>query len=144
MLKFMSLLGGIAWTVQTRPDIAVFTSALQRKLQAPSGKDVVILHRVLAYLKRKPLKMTYKKVEHPWKLYVISDSSLKGEDQDALAMKSGIIALGDKYGPKLGDNSLQIIEFVSEKQTVFVVALSLPNSMLLWMLFRLLVSSTWH
>ena len=33
-----------------------------------------------------------------------------------LAMKSGIIALGDRYGPKLGDNSLQIIEFVSKKQ----------------------------
>ena len=56
--KFMSLLGGIAWTVQTRPDIAVFTSAVQRKLQPPSGKDVVHLNRVLAYLKRKPLNMT--------------------------------------------------------------------------------------
>ena len=34
----------------------------------------------------------------------------------SLAMKSGIIALGDKYGPKLGDNNLQILEFVSKKQ----------------------------
>ena len=79
----MSLLGGIAWTVQARPDIA-FTSALQRKLQSPSGKDVIHLNSVLAYLKRKPLKLAYKKVEYPWKLYVISDSSFKGEDQDAL------------------------------------------------------------
>ena len=34
----------------------------------------------------------------------------------SLAMKSGIIALDDKYGPKLGDNNLQILEFVSKKQ----------------------------
>ena len=115
--KFMSLLGGVAWTVQTRPDIAVFTAALQRKLQNPTGRDVVNLNRVLAYLKRKPLKFTFRKVNNPWRLYVISDSSFKGEDDDALAMRSGIIALGDKDGPKIGDNPIQILEFVSKKQT---------------------------
>lgn len=114
--QFLSLLGGIAWTVQTRPDIAVFTAALQRKLQCPTGRDVIHLNRVLSYLKRKPLKLVYRKVNRPWKVYVISDSSFKGEDDDALAMKSGIIALGDKDGPHIGENPLQIIEFVSRKQ----------------------------
>ena len=57
--QFMSLLGGIAWTVQTRPDIAVFTAALQRKLQSQTGRDVAKLNRVLAYLKRKPMKLYY-------------------------------------------------------------------------------------
>ena len=114
---FMSLLGGIAWVVQTRPDIAIFVAALQRKLQAPCGKDVVNLNRVLAYVKRKPMKMTYHKLSKPWRLYVVSDSSFRGEDDDALAMRSGIVALGNKDGPCVGPNSLQILEFVSKKQT---------------------------
>ena len=115
--QFMSLLGGVAWTVQTRPDIAVFTAALQRKLQSPVGRDVIHLNRVLAYLKRKPLKFTYKRISDPWRLLVISDSSFKGEGDDALAMRSGIIALGSKSGPCVGRNSIQILEFVSKKQT---------------------------
>jgi hypothetical protein len=69
--QFMSLLGGVAWVVQTRPDIAVFVAALQRKLQIPVGRDIVHLNRVLSFIKRKPLKMTYRKVNNPWKMYVI-------------------------------------------------------------------------
>ena len=115
--QYLSLLGGISWVTQSRPDVAVFVAALQRKLQAPCGKDIINLNRVLAYLKRNPLKFTYRKVNKPWRLYVISDSSFKGEENDALAMRSGIIALGDKDGPVVGDNSLQIIEFVSKKQS---------------------------
>lgn len=43
----MNLLGGVAWVVQTRPDVAVFIAALQRKSQAPTAKDVENLNRVL-------------------------------------------------------------------------------------------------
>ena len=56
-------------------------------------------------------------MDNPWKLLVISDSSFKGEDQKALAMKSGIIALGNKNGPIVGNNPLQVLEFVSKKQS---------------------------
>lgn len=116
-MQFMSHLGGIAWTVQTRPDIAVFTAALQRKLQSPTGRDIIHLNRILAYLKRKPLKRFYRKVDRPWKVYVISDSSFKGSEDDALAMRSGIIAFGNKDGPVVGSNPIQIIEYVSKKQS---------------------------
>ena len=115
--QYLSLLGGVAWVVQTRPDIAIFVSALQRKLQAPCGKDVVNLNRVLAYVKRKPLKFTYHKLRNPWRIFVISDSSFKGEGDDALAMRSGVIALGDRDGPKVGQNGLQVLEFVAKKQS---------------------------
>lgn len=99
--------------VQTRPDVAVFVAALQRKLQEPNGQDLINLNRVLSYVKRKPLSLVYHKIPDAWKLYVISDSSFKGEDDSALAMRSGIIALGSKQGPKPGLNHLQLIEFVS-------------------------------
>ncbi|CAE7152098.1 unnamed protein product [Symbiodinium pilosum] len=52
--QYMSLLGGLAWVVQTRPDIAVFISALQRQLATALDNgtnalflDMVIDHRGL-------------------------------------------------------------------------------------------------
>ena len=52
---FMSLLGGISWVTQTRPDVAVFVSALQRRLKQPRACDVMNLNRVLKCLKLRPL-----------------------------------------------------------------------------------------
>ena len=106
--QYLSLSGGVAWVVPTRPDIAIFVSTLQRKLQAPCGKDVMNLSRVLAYVKRRPLKFTYHKLRNPWRIFVISDSSFRGEEDDALAMRSGVIALSDRDGPHVGQNGLQV------------------------------------
>ena len=52
------------------------------------------------------------KENNPWRMYVTSDSSFKAEENDGLAMRSGIIALGDKDGPQIGNNPIQILEFV--------------------------------
>ena len=114
--KYMSLLGGVAWTVQTRPDIAVFVAALQRRMQSLTVRDVLNSNRVLKYLKVKPLELRYVKIDGPWSLVAISDSSFKGEDQDFLAVRSGVIALASD-GIHRGENRLHILEFVSKKQT---------------------------
>ena len=114
---YMSLLGGIAWTVQTRCDIAVFVSALQRKLKAPTGRDVVNLNKLVQYVKDNPLKLRYTRVAAPWRLIAISDSSYRGDDNDCLAMRSGLICLASKNGIEKGFNTLQMLEFVSKKQS---------------------------
>ena len=114
---FMSLIGGLAWCVQTRMDVAIFVGALQRRLQKPCVEDVLNLNRVLRYVKAKPLALVFKKIPMPWQVVAISDSGFKGEDQDHLAIRSGIVALVGKDFPTLGDNNLQIVEFVSKKQT---------------------------
>ena len=115
--QFMSLLGGIAWVVQTRPDAAVFVSALQRRLKEPCVQDIININRVLKYLKLKPLEVTYHKIVGPWKLVAVSDSAFKSEDQDCLAVRSGIIALTGRRGIEQGVNQMQLVEFVSKKQT---------------------------
>ena len=114
---YMSLLGGLAWCVQTRIDVAIFIGTPQRKLQNPSVEDIPNLNRVLRYVKAKPLAMRFKRMNHPWRLVAISDSGFKGEGQDHLAIRSGIIALVSEEFPKLGVNQTQIIEYVSKKQT---------------------------
>jgi hypothetical protein len=114
---YMSLVGGLAWVVQTRPDIAVFVAALQRKLKQPTVQDLLDANRVLKYLKLKPLSLTYRRLQHPWRLVAISDSAFKSDGTDCLAMRSGVIALCNKDGIVKGTNDLQVLEFVSKKQS---------------------------
>ena len=53
--SFRSLLGGVGWLTQTRPDVMVYVSALQRVMSEPKAKHVIALNKVLRYIKRKPL-----------------------------------------------------------------------------------------
>ena len=115
--SFRSLLGGLAWVVQTRPDVAIYISALQRHLQDPRAVDVLNANRVLRYLKLHPLSMKIRRVNAPWQLIVVSDSAYKSDTQDCLAMRSGAIFLADKTGLRQGINNVQLVDFVSKKQT---------------------------
>ncbi|CAJ1416651.1 unnamed protein product [Effrenium voratum] len=85
---YMSLLGGVAWTTQTRMDIIVYVSALQRKLQSPVVEDLLKLNRLVRYIKQNPLKLVYHKITGPLKLMAITDSAYRGEDQDHLAVST--------------------------------------------------------
>ena len=115
--SFRSLLGGLAWVVQTRPDVAIYISALQRHLQDPRAVDVLNANRVLRYLKLHSLSMKIRRVNAPWQLIVVSDSAYKSDTQDCLAMRSGAIFLADKTGLRQGINNMQLVDFVSKKQT---------------------------
>ena len=44
--RFRSLIGAVAWIVQTMPDIVVFVSALQRKMKEPVALEVLNLNRL--------------------------------------------------------------------------------------------------
>ena len=112
---FRSLLGGVAWMVQTRPDAVVYISCLQRHMDKPRAIDVVNLNRVLKFMKRKPLSLTFRAVENPWVLLVISDSAFQSKEQDCLALRSGIIALASKTASG-GKYIVQPIEFLCKKQ----------------------------
>jgi hypothetical protein len=114
---YRSLLGGVAWVTQTRLDIAVYVGSLQRKLQQPRVLDVLNLNRLLKYIKKHPLAMRFKRIANPWRLVAISDSGFKGEDDDHLAIRSGLVCLVNKDFPKLGANEIQVIEYVSKKQS---------------------------
>jgi len=47
---FMSLLGGVGWVVQTRPDVITYVGALQRNLKKPKAVHLRRLNRVVRYL----------------------------------------------------------------------------------------------
>ena len=111
----MSLLGGVGWVVQTRPDVITYVGALQRNLKKPKAVHLRRLNRVVRYLQTHPLCIRYHKVPAPTKLGVISDSAFRADEPDCLAIKSGIIGLmhdsktsfSGKFSP---------IEWISRKQ----------------------------
>ena len=113
---FMSLLGGVGWVVQTRPDVAAYVGALQRHLKNPKVKHLKRLNRVVRYVKAHPLVLKFKRVPPPTCLGIISDSAFQAKDQDCLAVKSGIVCLMQKSVSTV-DGSVSPIEWVSKKQT---------------------------
>ena len=92
---FLTLLGGVGWTLLTRSDIAVYTTALQRVQHGPCIKHVVKLNRVLRWMRRKPCKIKFVKLKPPLRLIVISDSAFKRTDVSALAVKGHLLGLGE-------------------------------------------------
>jgi len=112
--NFMSLLGGVGWVVQTRPDVITYVGALQRHLKKPKTKHARALNRVVNYLKTHPLTIRFHKVQGPTKLAIVSDSAYKAADPDCLAIKSGIIMLMHD-GPN-SNCKVAPIEWLSKKQ----------------------------
>ena len=86
---FMSLLGGVAWTVLTRPDIADYVQALQRRASAPRIADCRRLNAVVRCLKRQRVGIWYEKLAGEVSLTVFSDAAFKTmpEESSGLALR---------------------------------------------------------
>jgi hypothetical protein len=113
--KYLSLLGGLSWLIQTRLDIAVYVQALQRASQSPRVEHLIRLNKVTKWCKRTKAKILYVKLTSPVKLAVISDSAFRKEDKTGLAMRGAIVALCEQAIDHPG-GKLQILEFWSRKQ----------------------------
>eukprot|EP00971_Amphidinium_carterae_P303463 6029995-Amphidinium_carterae.1 len=93
---YWSLLGGVAWLKQTRPDICVMVHALQRVAHNPSKEDAIKLNSVLKYAKRKPLGLRYPKLpEGQMKLHLFSDATYKVQPEctSGLSVRGSCLAL---------------------------------------------------
>ena len=74
---FMTLLGAVAWVLQTRMDIAVYVSALQRHMHAPRAIDLRRLNRVILWTQRNPKGLEYHQLPEPRVLLAIGDSAFQ-------------------------------------------------------------------
>ena len=63
------------------------------------------------------MRMTFRRLDQPWKIVTISGSGFNGEDEDHWAIRSGMICPVNKDFPIFGRNQLQIVEFISRKQS---------------------------
>ena len=92
---FLTLLGAVAWLLQTRMEIAVYVSALQRKMHAPRAIDLRRLNRVIRWAQRNPKGLTYKRLPEPRVLLAVGDSAFQAPtEEEIVAGKDPLVMRG--------------------------------------------------
>ena len=85
MACFLTLLGAVAWLLQTRMEIAVYVSALQRKMQQPRAVELRRLNRVIRWVQRNPKGLTYQRLPEPRVLLAVGDSAFQAPSEEEMA-----------------------------------------------------------
>ena len=115
---FLSLLMTIAYALLTRPDVAVFISALQRESHRAQVIHVRRLNKVLEWLQANPRKITYPVMKYPTALLQISDSSYKARAEDGLSVRGLVsvrVSLEDVQAGKQ-QTPCHLLDFASKQQ----------------------------
>ena len=81
----MTLLGATAWLLQTRMEIAVYVSALQRHMHEPRAVDLRRLNRVTRWAQRNPRGLTYRQLPEPRVLLAVGDSAFQAPSEEDIA-----------------------------------------------------------
>ena len=109
--KFMSLLGGLSWLIQTRADICVYVTALQRAATKATVAHVIKINKLTKWVRRKQCRLTYNRpTSHEFVLACISDSAFRTEPGSSVALRGAMI------GTLFADNVFHPMEFFCRKQ----------------------------
>ena len=90
---FMTLLGAVAWLLQTRIEVAVYVSPLQRHMHAPRAIDLRRLNRVIRWVQRHPRGLTYQQLPEPRVLLAVGDSAFQAPSDEELASGKGPLVM---------------------------------------------------
>ena len=116
---YWSLLGGIAWLLQTRADICPFVGFLQRAAQKPLIRHVRLINRVLRYVRRVPSGMLFQRLVPPARLVVVADAAYKAKPnaQECLALRGYIIMLvgSNKTDSQCPGGVCNVLDYISKK-----------------------------
>ena len=112
---YMTLLGGVGLTLNTRHDVAVYCGPLLRAQQTPHVKHVIMLNRVVKWIRRKSCVITFVILIPPLKVLVVSDSAFKRQDESPVACRGSMLVLGTDSGENPGGD-LHVIDYQSKKQ----------------------------
>jgi hypothetical protein len=98
---FVSLLGGAAWTVLTRGDLAVYIQALQRRGGQPRITDCRKLNLVVRFLGRHKIGVMYRRLDGDIRLLGFSDSAFKAQEDEGsgLAIRGLAVLLAADVRP---------------------------------------------
>ena len=112
---YQSLLGAVAWTVNTRAEIAIFVGALQRVAKSPRYIDLKRLNTVLKFMKKHPMDTVFRRLVGPLKIIAVSDSAFKRQDESPLACRGSLTLLCTDTQDVLGGN-IHILDYDCKKQ----------------------------
>ncbi|CAE7741630.1 unnamed protein product [Symbiodinium microadriaticum] len=116
--QFLSLLMTIAYGLLTRPDVAVFITALQRESHQAKTIHAKRLNVLLKWLQANPRKITFPAMTRPDALLQISDSSYRAKAEDGLSVR-GLVSIrvllkGIEEGHR--DMPCHLLDFASKAQ----------------------------
>ena len=83
---YSSLLGGVAWTLLTRAEAAIYVQSLQRHGSKPQLINCRRLNILLRYLVRHPTVITYRKLGAFVRLLGFSDSAFKAQEGESAGL----------------------------------------------------------
>ena len=116
---FLSLLMTIAYSLITRPDIAVFVTALQRESHKALYVHVTRINTLLKWAQANPRKITYPVMrDYPDALVQISDSSYRAKAEDGLLVRGlvSVRACLKDIDAGCKQTECHMIDFVSKAQ----------------------------
>ena len=126
---YLCLLGGAAWILLTRLDIAVYVSALQRASKNPRGIHLRRLNRVIRFARKARIPLVYLPLALPVVLVTIADSAFRGPDDkescsersrlDPTVMRGYVIGLAHCSSPSIAGRKyqIQLLDYVAGKQS---------------------------
>ena len=115
---FLSLLMTVAYCLLTRPDVAVFVTALQRESHQAKVIHVKRLNILVRWLQANPRKLQYPVMPKPDLLLQISDSSYKAKAEDGLSVR-GLVTVRVASSSVLDGHrsaSCHVLDYVSKAQ----------------------------
>ena len=89
---FLSLLMTLAYGLLTRPDIAVFITALQRESHQARAIHIRRLNQLLRWVQANPRRVHYPVMDYPDALLQISDAAFKARAEDGLSVR-GLVSV---------------------------------------------------
>ena len=115
---FLSLLMTVAYALLTRPDIAVFITALQRESHQARVIHVKRINTVLKWAQAHPRKLVYPVMGYPDLLLQVSDSSYKAKAEDGLSVRGLVSVRVESKAVCEGHRATacHVIDFVSKAQ----------------------------
>ena len=108
--KFMSLLGGLSWLIQTRADICVYVTALQRIASKATVGHALKINKLTKWVRRKKCHLSYKRMTGNIQLACVSDSAFKTEPNSSIALRGAIIGIWSE------DGTFHVLEYYCRKQ----------------------------
>ena len=117
---YLSVLGGVAWMILTRADLAVYVQALQRRASTPRVTDCKKLNLVVRYAKRHKVGIWYCKLKGELRLVCWSDAAFQAipEEGSGLALRGCCIILtgDDPASPTSQDGTCHLLEYLCKRQ----------------------------
>ena len=123
---FLTLLGAAAWLLQTRLDIMIYVSSLQRMSKKPTIVELKRINRLIRYVQQHPRRLRYRKLSVPIHVVAVGDSafqapSAEAQAVDPLVMRGYVIGIAHyesdgTVANTSGTYNIQILAYAGGKQ----------------------------